>query len=390
MKHDKKFRHLKQFAIFCTVIYIALAAAGCGSKTKTSSVSLDVDTGDSVRISIPENEEYEISFDKEKSIINISGGGEGDVLVQGIFVPQNSYSLYYETAYTDSRCSISEEGRDNGISYTYYIYEENGESRCEYIGWIIGSNTGVVFESTVLDEESCISLMKKLSFSVQSTSQKNGEYCFVPDINRQDETPHKDESPNEEDGQGNTGEDHAQEGKADWTSLAVKIDGVEYQFPYSYKKLQENGWKLYGDISDYISGGEDQFILSEGEYTYSTTRLVNPAYGEELGSAEIYAGFKNYGKEDKDILDCDLWAMEISAVYGTSPTKKAPEVILPGGVSFGVSYDDIIRVYGKPDAEEETEYYKRMDYENGYSQHMTLYVYGNGLGLLGVEMQGYQ
>ena len=53
------------------------------------------------------------------------------------------------------------------------------------------------------------------------------------------------------------------------------------------------------------------------------------------------------------------------------------------------SYEDIVSTYGKPDAEEDNGYYLQMDYQHDYSQHMTLYVYNDGLGLLGAELRGH-
>lgn len=411
----------------CLCLFLsAVSAAGCGKFKTGTAVSLSVDTGDSIRITI-DSDIHKISFDKEKSVVSIAerkekGEKEEDaaVLMRGIFVPQNSYSLYYKTAYTDSRCSIVESGDGNGIAYTYYTYDSGEKINCEYIGWIKGSNTGVVFESTVMKPEACMELVKTLSFSVDSTNQANEEYVYVPnmkeeqdenaqdkpdepdstkghDKNEQEEQEEQEEQdePDSIKGQDEKGEnaesidENSSPSYADWTSLRLKIDGEDYAFPYSYKQLQENGWKLYGDISDYISGDDEKFVLGEGEYTYSTTRLMNEKYGDTLGSAEIYVGFKNYGKEDKDILDCSLWAMEVSAVYGTSPVSPAPEVELPGGIKFGASYEDIVSTYGKPDAEEDNGYYLQMDYQHDYSQHMTLYVYNDGLGLLGAELRGH-
>ena len=41
-------------------------------------------------------------------------------------------------------------------------------------------------------------------------------------------------------------------------------------------------------------------------------------YGKEAGSARIFVGFKNYGRDGKNITDCGIWAMEVSGVYGAS------------------------------------------------------------------------
>lgn len=383
-------KKIKIFAMLFAMIFLS----ACSKTDKTKSLTLNVDTGDSVKVGINMKQGNDISFDKEKNIINISDK-DGKVPAQGIFVPQKSYSLYYETAYTDDRCSIKDSGRRNGIAYTYYTYNNNGEINCEFIGWIIGSNTGIVFESTTLSEEDGQELFRLLQFSTDKTEQVNAEYAYEPNIDKEpSETRKPDvtaslEVPKETpDNTGNS--DTSSKG---WTSMEIKIDGVSYSFPYSYSMLQKNGWGF--DINEYLNEGETEYILAPGEYTYSTTKLDNEKYGKDIGSAAVYAGFKNFDEKAKNITDCNIWALEVSGVYGTAPVKNCPDVELPGGIKFGASKEDITKLYGEPSEVYDNGYYIQMDYENDYSQHMTLYVYtgadgSTAKGLLDAEFKCYQ
>lgn len=389
--------------ILITMLLLTLMLSGCGKDVKkTMSITLNVDTGDSVKLTLDTSEDNKIAFDKETSIINISDA-EDNIVLQGIFVPQNSYSLYYETAYTDNRCDIISTGKGYGLSYTYYTYNDGNNINCEYIGWIIGTNSGVVFESTTLSTDDCWDLLEKLSFSVSKTEQVNEEYAYEPSIqttsqlNPEGNQPSESESQETENAPTETPTETSlpESQFVNWTTTTIKIDGVSYQFPYSYKTLQANGWDF--NINDYLEEGETEYLLDEGEYTYSTTQLRNEKYGNDMDSACIYVGFKNFTENQKNIIDCDLWAIEVSGVYGTKACDKCPDVELPGGIKFGATYEEIIATYGDPAREDNKDYYIQLDYENfndNGSQYMTLYIYnGDGdksaNGLLDAEFRCY-
>lgn len=413
-------RRIFSIIIIFTILF---SLFGCGKKeSETMSMILQVDTGDSIKMTIDKTEGHVIGFDKDTSIIDIKNQ-EGAAIIRGEFVPQESYSFLYEKLYTEENCEIMSTGTENGASYTYGVYHNGNSEVCEYIAWVVGTNTGIVFESSSVGIEDFEETINKVTFSVEKTSQVNENYAYEPHISEgsdsseetaednvekreiaapvsstalpeetdaqqenQEETKTDVESSEEDEGPGETA-------KADWTSLMMKIDGVEYSFPYSYSLLKSNGWDF--NIQDYLEEGQTEFLLSEGEYTYSTTKLKNPIYGTDLGTAEIYVGFKNYDVETKNITDCDLWALEVVAVYGSQPIENRPEIELPGGIRFGSTYDEIIAAYGEPDTVyDDNEYYIQLDYERDYNQHMTLYIYkgegeGEASGLLDVELRGY-
>lgn len=409
----------KKYKVFAVYMLLVLMLAGCGKTTnseetendntnfitqifskiapktnKPMSMVLNVNTGDSVKITLDTSEDHKLSFNKDNSIIEISDS-EDKIVMQGIFVPQNSYSLYYETAYTDSRCEIKESEKANGVAYTYYTYNDGDKINCEYIAWVIGTNTGVVFESTKLSPTEGKELIDKVSFEVEHTTQFNEEYVYEPSISTPMPKPQENtyiESADNSNYENNSeGQESNGNPKTDWSSLLIKIDGVEYSFPYSFKTLQANGWGF--NINDYLEDGETEFILEEGEYTYSDTSLQNEKYDIGLGNATIYVGFKNYTENPKNITDCGIWAMEVSAVYGMTAIDNRPEIELPGGIKFGATYDQIIATYGEPNSIEDNDYYVKMNYEKDYNKQMDLYIYtgtnGSASGLLDVEFRGY-
>lgn len=406
---------MKKNICMMLIITMILCITGCGGKEKTDTMSviLQVDTGDSVKMTIDKSDGHSINFNKDTSIIDINDA-DGNAVIMGEFVPQASYAFLYEKVYTDAGCEITDTGNENGAAYTFGVYNNGTDSVCEYIAWIVGTNTGIVFESSSVAIDDFTNILKKVAFSVEKTNQVNENYAYEPNIDSagndggesdmasgrasesdvptpatETDTQETDSEQKKED----EGESTKPVASADWTSLLIKIDGVEYSFPYSYNLLKTNGWDF--NIQDYLEEGQTEFLLEEGEYTYSTTKLKNPSYGDKLGTAEIYIGFKNYDTETKNIIDCDLWALEVVAVYGSQLIENHPEIELPGGIRFGATYDEIIAAYGEPtEINDESEYYIQLDYDHDYNQHMTLYVYkgehdGEATGLLDVELRGY-
>lgn len=129
-----------------------------------------------------------------------------------------------------------------------------------------------------------------------------------------------------------------------WKDLVISIDGVVYQFPYDYETLKSNGWVL--DLAKY---GKDEYILNEGDKTYSTLDLTNPKYGDAYNSFKIGCGFKNYTKGAKDITECDLWSIKVTCTSGTRVMSKYANVEIFGGLKFGSSESDVLKVFGTPD-----------------------------------------
>lgn len=424
--------HILPGVLLMVIVIMVFPIAGCGNKSKPMSIILNVDTGDTIRVTLDTQEGHSVDVSTvsvgtdEITVLEISDS-DGGMPLRGTFVSQNKYSEYYNTAYTDTRSTVLDTGERSGVSYTLYTFDMDGKPYTEYIGWVKGSNVGIVLESKMLGREDTENLIGMLSFEVEKTMQVNGEYVYEPmvgasadSVQTSSQQPVDEYETVQDDAQnitsdvpetvptagdaGSTGGDvtpetqdvqddnPAQVEKTDWSTMLVKIDGVEYSFPYSLRTLQANGWTF--NIEDYLEEGQTEYILEEGEYTYSTTLLSNEQYGSGAGSAEIYVGFKNFTQEPKNILDCGIWAIEVSGVYGTMPVKKCPDVELPGGVKFGMTMDEIKAVYGEPDEVDDNDYYVKLEYVKDYSRQMDLYVYtgkdGGAEGLLDIEFRNYE
>lgn len=385
------------------------------------SLTLNVKTGDNIKVSMDTTGGYKMQFDNKESVFKLTKNADDTetVVMQGILMTESSFDTYYKTIYNGTNGDIYKSSMENGVSTTVFTYEDNaGRTNCEFLGWIVGTNTGVAFESTELAIKDAEEVFNKLSFEIENTTQADKEYVFEPDVepialetpsnvpttdvpsDLPSDTPSilnpsdvpseipsetvNDEPSDEEPSEETPSEEDTNDDKADWKKLDIKIDGVTYSYPYSYKDLKKAGWDF--DLKEY--GYDNGYILNANEYTFSTVDLHNDKYGKEYDSANVNIGFQNFTDKPQDILDCDIWAIGATAVYGSKPVEKAPKIELAGGITFGSSMEDIIKAYGEPDSTYEGTYYTELEYQNEYTQYMKLYVYKEG-GLLEIDLKNY-
>ena len=124
----------------------------------------------------------------------------------------------------------------------------------------------------------------------------------------------------------------------DLASMQIMIDGTVYTLPFDYS-LISNDYTF--DLADY--GKEDGYVLNPGDKVLCTVNLENPNIDSEF---DFSVGFKNYGDEVKDIKETSVWAMDLDKRW--CDTDNYPSVVLPGGITWGSTVDDIKALYGEP------------------------------------------
>lgn len=128
----------------------------------------------------------------------------------------------------------------------------------------------------------------------------------------------------------------AYEGAAsDLRAGRVTIDGAEFILPIEYSKL-ESVLKIKADVIK----DEDRFIESGKILKNLPAAYVNEEYSAVAPGISIANPYDSAK---------DLTEGIISTLYLTKPistTKKYPEIILPGNITIGTTYDDVISVYG--------------------------------------------
>lgn len=102
----------------------------------------------------------------------------------------------------------------------------------------------------------------------------------------------------------------------------ITVDGVSYQLPVPISVFIENGWKLDTAAPEYLTG-----------YSYDSTYL------EKEGN-RIEVGIENFTANA--ILPVYAYVTEISVEEGYC----SYDVVFPGGLSIGMTGDDIVAVYG--------------------------------------------
>lgn len=140
-------------------------------------------------------------------------------------------------------------------------------------------------------------------------------------------------------------------------SFQVSIDGTVYQFPMWFSDFEALGWTYTEDNT------EDE--LSSNQYTFSCTW--------EKDGFKVSTQFANLSMNSVAIRD----SMVASITLDNYDLKDCPwEILLPGGIQYGVSSrDDIVAAYGDPSDEYEGDLYYNLTYKYDSYQDIDLYVY---------------
>jgi hypothetical protein len=101
---------------------------------------------------------------------------------------------------------------------------------------------------------------------------------------------------------------------------------VVYSLPAPYSAFKENGW---------TSNGVDLYSETVGSGKYEMIEMVN-------GEHTAYMGFINNREDDIELNDCHIGMLHVRETDAMSGVRA----LLPGGVTIGAGYDDIIALYG--------------------------------------------
>ncbi len=168
----------------------------------------------------------------------------------------------------------------------------------------------------------------------------------------------------------------------DLYSEQISVDGVVYHLPFAYSIIKD---KYTFDLADY--GYENGYTLGPNEYILATVFLDNADYDSDL---DVSAGFMNTTSEDQDIMETDVWAIEFDITW--CKTDNYPEVVLPGGITWGATVDDVKAAYGEPEGEpyyaESLNYwsYTYEDEDNDYVVELVIY---DDRGLTEISVKSY-
>ena len=140
----------KVFMSLAIIGVMLLTLTGC---TKSKSYTFTVETGDKVKVQLNTTDGYDLSSDLPFTISK-----NGNTLSQGTFITTDGYNQYIDVVNGDSNARILDSGTKDGISYTFYSYND---SEFNYVIKIDDSNTGILLGNPNSQEEAkkCFELL---------------------------------------------------------------------------------------------------------------------------------------------------------------------------------------------------------------------------------------
>ena len=164
--------------------------------------------------------------------------------------------------------------------------------------------------------------------------------------------------------------------KASWSDMIFAIEEKTYRLPFSYQDIKDE-WYFNEDY-----GFDDSFLTEPGEGRYCSIDLDSDIYDMDL-----MVGTINSSASTKPITRNNIWAIGMSI----EACKSYPSLLLPKGITWGSSLDEIKAAYGEPqevpDYETDTEYCT-IEYSLDYEYYMTLVIYDEG-GLKAVTLENH-
>ena len=291
----------------------------------------------------------------------------------------------------DNGGSIYEEVDDGDtVSSILYLNSEKGKDEIEISLWICDEDFDISVETTPIKFTDLKKTPKAKECEVDEDSSQGAEYLSkdvdIPDedddkkddtasTNSESQQPSESQKPSEN---SQTSEQNTQQtapsttavnSQTDWKSMNVVIDGRELTLPFDYSKISDI---FTINLADY--GYENGYVLNSGDKTYGTIDLDSTLY-----DCTFQVGFENTGASQCDILNSQIWSFECDIDRYDCTTY--PNIVLPGGITWGATADQITAAYGTDPADLESTYgnldtdgYIVYNYYNDYKYKMRLHV----------------
>ena len=285
----------------------------------------------------------------------------------------------------DDGGSIYEEVDDGDtVSSIMYLNTEKGKDEIEISLWICDKNFDISVETTPIKFTDLKKTPKAKECEVDEDSSEGAEYLSkdvdIPDedddkkddtasTNSESQQPSENSQTSEQNTQQTAPSTTAVNSQTDWKSMNVVIDGRELTLPFDYSKISDI---FTMNLADY--GYENGYVLNSGDKTYGTIDLDSTLY-----DCTFQAGFENTGASQCDILNSQIWSFECDIDRYDCTTY--PNIVLPGGITWGATADQITAAYGTDPADLESTYgnldtdgYIVYNYYNDYKYKMRLHV----------------
>lgn len=134
-------------------LFVLLTITGC---TTSKSFTWNVSTGDKIKVMIDTSDGYNITSELPFTITK-----DDKTLSQGTFVTIDGYNQYMTAVKEDSNVKIIDSGTKNGITYTFYSFNN---SEFNYLIKIDDSNTGMLLGNPNSKDEA-VEVFNRLTIS---------------------------------------------------------------------------------------------------------------------------------------------------------------------------------------------------------------------------------
>lgn len=133
---------MKKYLKVIGIIFVSLfMITGCSTY---KSYTYEVDTGDKITVRLDISNGYDISYELPFSIYD-----NDELLSQATFISLSGYNQYIGVINSDSSVRIIDSGSENGITYTFYSYND---SEFNYLIRVDGSSTGLLLGNPISEE----------------------------------------------------------------------------------------------------------------------------------------------------------------------------------------------------------------------------------------------
>ena len=172
------------FKKICFVVLsfvLILSCAGCAFSA--AALPLNVVTGDKLIVKMHSDDTYyKLEFDDEKNLLKMfENSNQENKYICALHSEEtlNDYIGIVLTALETNTydMTIVDNGTINGVKYTLVSFDNGDGKTYEIIGWIQGSNTGLVLDGYISKDET-IKAFSALTFEIKSTEQEDEKYYY--------------------------------------------------------------------------------------------------------------------------------------------------------------------------------------------------------------------
>ena len=354
-------RKFKKFLALALGASMVLSMTACSLTGGNKAQSIETDAGDKIKVSCDTSDGLSMNWNKDKEILTVKDGK--DDALELVFVDEDKIEEYCEEASGEVEVKTTDE--HDGVVYTLFASEDDDDEKHYIVGWIVGSDSGIIAEGTD-SKKGTLNAFKALEFEIEDTDQDDDDF-YVEDVEeieskgeKEDEKPVDDEKkpdetkpdegeleetepdetePKDEEKEEPKDEKEDKEDKdepkleltGDWKDFQFTLAGKSMTLPVSYADLKEAT-----GLS--IKSTEEKSWLEPNYYTACSLRDAN-------GEVVAYVDILNNTDEDIEIKN----GIIIQIYQDTWGAEKGVSLSICGlKIGDVTSKDELIAKFGQP------------------------------------------